>query len=214
MCLLVVLFAMLVMLGVPKDHKGRHGDHRLVGLQKSLWCKRPPKNVGPDQIYQTLRRSHHKSNKCTHNLHSKYKKCHPKHNDSSQLWPVVLVHLSGCSSILTVLCFVVEGNFWSYCTLYIVGFGAKTSLWSWLPSLLCQYVICWMCWSYEGCKRGERKDGASFMDRCHRSLWILSFYPFSFSLKPQNGTESEIQKGLMLHETLKLFGQPCFDPSN
>ncbi|GLD53456.1 roundabout homolog 1-like isoform X5 [Lates japonicus] len=68
--LLVVLFAMLVMLGVPKDHKGPHGAHRNTGLQKSHWCKRPPNNFGPRQNHQTVRHSHSKPHKCNQALHS------------------------------------------------------------------------------------------------------------------------------------------------
>ncbi|XP_074496613.1 roundabout homolog 1 isoform X9 [Sebastes fasciatus] len=63
-CLLVVLFSMLVMLGVPKDHKGPHGGRRLAGLQKSHWCKRLPNNFGLHQNHQTLRHSHVKPHKC------------------------------------------------------------------------------------------------------------------------------------------------------
>ncbi|XP_054868139.1 roundabout homolog 1 isoform X8 [Amphiprion ocellaris] len=64
-CLLVVLFSMLVMLGVPKDHKGPHVAHRLAGLQKSQWCKRLTNNLGLQQNHQTLRHSH----KCSHVFH-------------------------------------------------------------------------------------------------------------------------------------------------
>ncbi|XP_019117395.1 roundabout homolog 1 isoform X8 [Larimichthys crocea] len=65
MCLLVVLFAMLVMLGVPKDHKGPHGVRR----QKSNLCKRVPNNFGLHQNHQTLRHSQNKPHKCNHGIH-------------------------------------------------------------------------------------------------------------------------------------------------
>lgn len=72
--LLVVLFANVVMLGVPKDHKGPHGAHRNTGLQKSHWCKWPLNNFGPRQNHQTVRHSHSKPHKCNQALHSEYKK--------------------------------------------------------------------------------------------------------------------------------------------
>ncbi|KAM7412829.1 hypothetical protein PAMA_020287 [Pampus argenteus] len=61
--LLVVLFAVLVMLGVPKDHKGPHRAHHHTGLHKSQWCKRLPNNFGL-QNHQTLRHPHNKPAKC------------------------------------------------------------------------------------------------------------------------------------------------------
>ena len=80
-CLLVVLFAMLVMLGVPKDHKGPHGGaHRLAGSQKSQWCKRLPNN-----FHQTQRQSYNKPHKCKQVIHSEYNCYMPKTNDSSNL---------------------------------------------------------------------------------------------------------------------------------
>lgn len=69
-CLLVVLFAMLVMLGVPKDHKGPHGDRQPVGVQKPHWCKQLPR-TSPHQDRQTLRHTHHRLNKCKPVFHSK-----------------------------------------------------------------------------------------------------------------------------------------------
>lgn len=71
--LLVMVFAMLVMLGVPKDHKGPHATHRLSGLQKSHWCKQMPNNPELHRKHQTLRRFH----KCSQIFHSKYKTAMP-----------------------------------------------------------------------------------------------------------------------------------------
>lgn len=73
-CLLVVLIAMLVMLGVPEDHQGPHGAHRLAGLQTSHWCKRLPNHFGRHQNHQTLRHSHNKPHKCNQFFHSEYQK--------------------------------------------------------------------------------------------------------------------------------------------
>lgn len=74
-CLLVVLFAMLVMLGVPKDHQGPHRAHRNGGSQKSHWCRRLPNNFGPlEQNHPALGHSHNKPHKCKSVSHSKYKK--------------------------------------------------------------------------------------------------------------------------------------------
>ncbi|TNN73005.1 Roundabout 2 [Liparis tanakae] len=48
-CLSVVLFAMLVMLGVPKELKGPYGAHRLAGLQKSRWWTSGERQGAPEQ---------------------------------------------------------------------------------------------------------------------------------------------------------------------
>ncbi|KAM4589561.1 roundabout homolog 1 isoform 6-T6 [Fundulus diaphanus] len=56
-CLLMVLFAVLVMLGVPKDHKGSHRHHGLTGSErKSQWCKWMHNQL--HQNHQTLRPTH------------------------------------------------------------------------------------------------------------------------------------------------------------
>ncbi|XP_017163590.1 roundabout homolog 1 [Poecilia reticulata] len=55
-CFLVVVFAGLVMLGVPKHHKGFRRHPSLTGLLKSQWCKRLRSQL--HQSHQTLRRSH------------------------------------------------------------------------------------------------------------------------------------------------------------
>nr|XP_033486978.1 roundabout homolog 1 isoform X5 [Epinephelus lanceolatus] len=60
---------MLVMLGVPKDHKGPLGTHRHAGIQKSHWCKRLPNNFGLHQNHQTSRHSHNKPHKCKQVFH-------------------------------------------------------------------------------------------------------------------------------------------------
>lgn len=124
-CLLVVLFAMLVMLGVPKDHQGPHGAaHRLTGSQKSQWCKRLPNNF--HQNHQTLRHYHNKPHKCNQVFHSEYKyyiTVIQKTNDSSNLWHHPKLF---CFSLLVVKVFkaserfaVLDGGFFSFCTLCI-----------------------------------------------------------------------------------------------
>ena len=77
--LLVVLLAMLIMLGVPKGHKGLHGAHRHTGLQnpQSYWCKRLLTDVlgFHESHHHTPRHSHNKAHKCNQILLSKYNKC-------------------------------------------------------------------------------------------------------------------------------------------
>ena len=65
-CLLVVLFAVVVMLGVPGDQKGPHRAHRLAGSQRSHWCKKLPHSL--HQNHHTVGHSH----KCSQLFHSKY----------------------------------------------------------------------------------------------------------------------------------------------
>lgn len=78
MCLLVVLFAMLLMLGVPKDLHGPHRDSHSVGLQRTHWCERPTKSSGFRQSLQTWRHSHRRRDKCAHVFQSEYRNCSTK----------------------------------------------------------------------------------------------------------------------------------------
>lgn len=71
MCLLVVLLAMLVMLGLPKAHNGPHRAHRFAGSHKSSLCKQLPNNFEVHQKYKTSRKSHSKGAECDQLLYSK-----------------------------------------------------------------------------------------------------------------------------------------------
>lgn len=74
-CLLVVLFAMLLMLGVPKDLHGPHSDGHSVGLQRTHWCERSAASSGFRQSLHTWRHSHRRRDKCAHVLQSEYRNC-------------------------------------------------------------------------------------------------------------------------------------------
>lgn len=75
LCFLVLLFAMMVLLGVPKNHRGPHGAQLISGLQKPHLCKQLPNNFGPKRSHQTLRHSHNKPHKSNPAFHREYKKC-------------------------------------------------------------------------------------------------------------------------------------------
>lgn len=74
-CLLVLLFSMLLMLGVPKVLHGPHSDGRSVGLQRTHWCERPAKSSEFRQSLQTWKRSHRRRDKCAHTFQSEYRSC-------------------------------------------------------------------------------------------------------------------------------------------
>lgn len=164
MCLPVALFAMLLMLGVPKDlhgprGRGPHGHGRSVGPQKAQWCERQAKSSGLRQSLQTWRHSHRRRDECTAASHSEYRSCNTT-EASHKPWVVsprrcVFVPKSGPVRKRSALCAAMGCFYFLHLLVFVLKPPVGAAAVSTAPEI-CHLLF--RCWSDSGCKGRQRQS--------------------------------------------------------